>query len=293
MRLLLAAMLLFGSLAAASSAQESTVTNGGEASALTCEGCPLFLPVPETPPTLRRISHVAETELTWNQYLAAVDDRACLLPRSDTAFSRQPSRDFDGHEALFRIDWPITSLGLAEVECYASWLARRLGRAVVVPKSAEWLWLARSGQQGVRFPWGNDAAAGTAAIGGWKARQAGMFADKAIAPYPDWGRGRYVHRHIPTMRVKQFSPTAWGLYDVLGNGWELTADVSDWQPAARPEGARPYPGAKRVRIVGQGWSVEDWQKQGLEGGPNYAIVHGGRYSTAVAVRYVVLNTAAP
>lgn len=257
--------------------------------AVTCENCPTFVPVPAPPASMRRISHVANVELTWNQYLAAHDNGACPIPRSDNALHGEPKRELDDHIELFRIDWPATKLGPAEIDCYADWLSERLGREVAIPTADEWLWFARSGREGIRFPWGDDPNGGAAAIGGMDAIRAGRRDHEVRVPYADWPRARHVSRHLNAVKVGQYPPNDWGLYDVFGNAWELTADISDWTPP--PDGPRPNPfaGSRQVRIVGESHGLADWEAASLEGGPNYVMIINGRYSASVAVRFVLLE----
>ncbi len=49
-----------------------------------CEGCPVFVKVPDAPEPLRRIRYVAKYPLTWRQYLVAVKEKACPVPRLRT-----------------------------------------------------------------------------------------------------------------------------------------------------------------------------------------------------------------
>lgn len=257
--------------------------------AVTCDDCPTFVPVPTPPPSMRRISHVAKVELTWNQYLAAYDSGACPIPRSDNALHGAPKRELEDQIELFRIEWPATKLGPAEIDCYADWLGAKLGREVVIPTADEWLWFARSGRDGTRFPWGDDPNGGTAAIGGLDAIRAGRRDHEVRVPYADWKRARHVHQHLSAVKVGQYPPNDWGLYDVFGNAWELTADISDWTPP--PDGPQPNPfaGSKRVRIVGESHGLVEWEAASLEGGPNYVMIIDGRYSASVAVRFVLLD----
>ena len=252
---------------------------------LTCEGCPEFVPVPPPPSSMRTISHVATTELTWKQYLAAYDDRACPIPRSDHGLSgSEGERALDPFVQQLRVDWPATLLGPEEVECYANWVSDRLNREVVVPTSDKWLWFARSGTDDIAFPWGNDPAGGAAAVGGWDSPNL----TKLGGPYTR-GPLTELSSHLDGVKVAQFPPTKWVLYDVLGNAWELTADISDPDPATDALQEGYFAGTKRVRIVGQNAWMTNWSSAGLEGSPNFARIINGRYSTVVAVRFVVLD----
>lgn len=255
-----------------------------------CANCPTFVSVPNPPPTMRRITHVSAFELTWRNYLASYDDGTCPIPRTDNGLTGLgPEREMDAHIELFRIDWPATLLGPEEIRCYANWLSDKIGRTVVVPTTEEWLWFARSGRETGRFPWGDDPDAGSAAIGGLKAIHDGKRAHEIRVPYSGGAKARYVNRHLSSVKVGQYPPTEWGLHDVLGNAWELTSDISDWTPPENAPQPNMFMGAQRVRIVGQSQSLVEWRKADMAGNPNYAIMFDGRYSTGVAVRFVLIE----
>lgn len=254
-----------------------------------CVDCPAFVSVPNPPPSMRRISHVAAFELTWNEYLAAYDTGTCPIPRSDHDFTGlNPRRDLDAHIDLFRIDWPATLLGPEEIQCYADWLSDKIGRNVVVPTTEEWLWFARSGRKNGRFPWGDDPDGGSAAIGGLDAIKNGRREHEIRVPYTNWPQARHVNRHLSAVKVGQYPPTEWGLYDVLGNEWELTSDVSDWTPSKNTPQPNMFAGAQQVRIVGQSHGLVEWRQADMAS-PNYVIMANGRYSTGVAVRFVLID----
>ena len=123
-----------------------------------------------------------------------------------------------------------------------------------------------------------------------KAIRDGLRDGEVRVPYPRGRDGRYVHPHLAAIKVAQYPPTEWGLYDVFGNAWELTADISAW---GSPDGSPPPAGfgnAKKARIIGQSHGLVEWQETGLEGrAPNYVVVAGDRYSASVAVRFVLVD----
>ncbi|WP_374405373.1 SUMF1/EgtB/PvdO family nonheme iron enzyme [Pelagerythrobacter sp.] len=254
---------------------------------IACADCPTFISVPNPPPAMRRISHVAAFELTWNEYLAAYDAGACPIPRSDHGFSER--RELDAHIDLFRIDWPATLLGPEEVECYADWLSDKIGRTVAIPTTQEWLWFARSGRATGRFPWGDNPDAGSAAIGGLSAIQDGTRDHEVRVPYLTWSQARHVNRYLSAVKVGQYPPTEWGLFDVFGNAWELTSDVSNRTAPENAPQPNMFAGAKRVRIVGQSHGLVEWRQADMAGNPNYAMIFDGRYSTGVAVRFILIE----
>lgn len=256
---------------------------------LSCEGCPDFVEVPEPPSYLRQISHVATVELTWNQYLVSVDDEACAIPRTDFGLNGpEGKRELDAYVEFLRIDWPATRLGPAEVECYARWLSKRICRPVAVPTASEWLWFARSGRNDGAFPWGDEPREGAAAVGGFEAIGTHGHGGEIRVPFASGPRAPISH-YMDGVRVAQYPPTDWGLYDILGNSWELTSDITDPDPESDSLTSGYFAGSKRVRIMGQHAWVTDWETKSITGAPNFAWIINERYSTSVAVRFVLLD----
>lgn len=136
--------------------------------------------------------------------------------------------------------WPAVCLDWHDAEKYVAWLndkvriahptLDRAKGAYRLPTEAEWEYAARAGTTTARW-WGNDIGAGKANCNGcgskWDNR---LFAD-----------------------VDSFAPNPFGLYGMLGNAWQWTADC--WHQS--------YVGAPGD---GSAWSEADCSKRAIRGG---------------------------
>lgn len=92
---------------------------------------------------------------------------------------------------------PAIPISFTMARRYCTWVGKRL------PTEAEWEKAARGGDAGYRYPWGDESPT---------CERANY---KGCAPER-------------TVRVGSFSPGAYGVYDLAGNGYEW---VSDWESA--------------------------------------------------------------
>ena len=176
-----------------------------------CNGCPPFVAVPEPPAGMRRITHAAVYELTWSQYLPAVEDGSCQFP----------VRAADGQELTpderrkFDLNWTATRLRLSDLACFKAWVQRQFpaGYTVDIPNGDEWIWLAKAGSNTV------EISAETAVL---------LESERALGGY-----NRPPKISIPATDVRvlycspiaRMRPNAWGLYDMVGHAHEITSGI--------------------------------------------------------------------
>ena len=110
-----------------------------------------------------------------------------------------------GSEADANPQHPVVHVSWNDANAFASWAGGRL------PSEAEWEHAARGGQGDVRFPWGNDEPNDIDHFpcNIWQGR------------FPDQNLGR--DGYIGTAPARSFAPNSYGLYNMVGNIWEWTA----------------------------------------------------------------------
>ena len=103
-------------------------------------------------------------------------------------------------------DHPVVHMSWNDAACYAAWVGGRL------PSEAEWEHAARGGLGDVRFPWGDNEPD-----------------DSSHFPCNIWqGRFPQVNNlsdgYAGTAPAASFTPNGFGLYNMVGNVWEWTAE---------------------------------------------------------------------
>lgn len=112
-------------------------------------------------------------------------------------------------------DHPVVHVAYRDAEAYAAWAGKEL------PTEAEWEYAARGGLDGAEFAWGDEFTPGGRHMANtWQ----GNF------PYENLKLDRYER----TSPVCAFPPNGYGLYDMIGNVWEWTAD---WYASKHPADA--------------------------------------------------------
>lgn len=127
---------------------------------------------------------------------------------------RQPEGQGSSLEGL--ADHPVVHVSHADAEAYAAWAGKEL------PTEAEWEFAAKGGLEGADYAWGDELAPEGAMLANyWQ----GLF------PFAN----QLTDGFLRTSPVRHYPANGFGLYDMIGNVWEWTAD---WyaQPKADRKG---------------------------------------------------------
>ncbi len=110
-----------------------------------------------------------------------------------------PKSNIDGKD-----NYPVVHIAYEDALAYCKWANRRL------PTEAEWESAAQGKDTKVIYTWGNDASQLNASANTWQ----GTFPVKNVT----------VDGFSLIAPIKSYPPNSIGLYDMLGNVWELTND---------------------------------------------------------------------
>ncbi len=145
--------------------------------------------------------------------------------------TRRPLPQDDG---LGRGKRPVINLTRVDMLAYVAWLnARPSHKGFRLPSEAEWEYAARAGTQ-TGFYWGDEPDP--------------RFANTRGTKGPD--------QFELTSPVASFPPNPWGLFDMAGNVWEMTADClyPDYVGAPVDGSARTRSGCNRFVLRGGDYS---------------------------------------
>lgn len=142
--------------------------------------------------------HLAQSEVTFDQWQACVEDGACRDDVSDRGWGRG--------------DRPVINVTFHDAQDYVAWLREKTGQPWRLPREDEWEWAARGGTETLWW-WGDQAEGGYANCRGCGTPWSGL----------------------ETAPVLALPANPYGLYGMGGNVWEWVADCWSPQRSAPPE----------------------------------------------------------
>jgi formylglycine-generating enzyme required for sulfatase activity len=127
---------------------------------------------------------------------------------------------------------PVVCVNGPDISAYLEWLRKTTGKPYRLPSEAEFEYAARAGTT-TPFYWGADAdkVCEYENIGDQSAAEGFKQANFAAMPCRDG--------FVQTAPVGSFKPNPFGLFDMLGNVWEITADCWAGSYADAPADGSP------------------------------------------------------
>jgi len=209
----------------------------------------------------RRMVHIPHSfaimrfELTYAQWLAAQADPDWQKITGRRARIPKYGDITEPKDAVTGIDW-------YDARAYARWLSAKTGETYRIPSEAEWEYVARAGTT-TAYPWGDEMGTDHAACQGTST----IWPEKRVGP------------------GGMFPPNGFGVYDMIGNGWEWTADCYiGHHTDVQATGAAETGGACDYAVIKGGSALESpWQcRSGMRVDPHR--YNGGEGSTIRLVR---------
>lgn len=174
---------------------------------------------------------LAETEVTFDQWQACVDDGGC---------QSNPKPDDEGWG---RGKHPVINVSWDDTQEYIQWLNKKTGKHYRLPTEAEWEYAARAGTT-TKYWWGNQAPSCSKNDKNGASHDVGENSD-CYYKSNDKYRG--------TELVASYTANPWGLYDTAGNVWEWVED-------------RHHDDYKNAPTDGAAWNAGDSSNRVIRGG---------------------------
>lgn len=220
-------------------------TNGPD-----CEQCPKMVTVPagsfemgspDTEPgrsddegprhkvTIAQPFAVGKYEVTFQEWDACVAAGGCSYSPQDEGWGR-------GNQPVINVSWN-------DAQDYVKWLSSKTQKTYRLLSEAEWEYAARAGSA-TRYPWGDELGTGRANVVGPYLSSGSEWSKKQAAP------------------VGKFAPNSFGLYDMIGNVFELVQDCASANYVGAPADGSAWRKPDCDRVVVRGGSWRYWQGGG-------------------------------
>jgi formylglycine-generating enzyme required for sulfatase activity len=182
---------------------------------------------PQHDVTIGRPFAMGKLHITVDQFAVFVRDTAYVASSTCGIFEDGQWRESTGHswrnpgfeqEGLH----PVVCVNLADAKAYVDWLVKRTGKSYRLPSEAEWEYAARGRTSPGAYPrfWFGDDEKDLCRYG----NGADQKARDNVAGAARWTIAPCNDGYAYTSPGGHFTPNAFGLYDMFGNAWQLTAD---------------------------------------------------------------------
>jgi len=193
---------------------------------------------------IARAFAIGRTEVTRGQFAQFVAATGWKPDGPCSFFSEAPDRQWRTDAAH---DWqhpgygqsdnhPVVCVNLADATGYAAWLGSRTNRHFRLPSNTEWEYAARAGTSTPRF-W--DALPNVDPCAFANLNDLSSAAVHSDQPYDRNAYFACMDGYAATAPVASFRPNPWGLYDMIGNVWEWTADCLNASQVGAPTDSSP------------------------------------------------------
>lgn len=224
-----------------------TFRMGSTEAETTREGVPNKYAVWEKPVhtvTIGKPFAVGKYAVTWDEFNAfakatGFEGKGCYYWNAeDKKVEYGKERDWEEPGfAQTALNQPAVCVSWDDARKYTAWLSERTGQPYRLLSEAEWEYAARAGTATARY-WGDAIGAGNTNCGNCGS---------------EWDNKR-------TAPSGSFKPNPFGLYDMLGNAWQWTADCrNDSYTGAPSAGSVNAHGDCSIRVVrGGSWNYIPW-----------------------------------
>jgi formylglycine-generating enzyme required for sulfatase activity len=207
----------------------------------------------EGPPRVVRIETpfaIARTEVTVAQFRRFV--RATKRNIAGCAFwdgkkfANEADRNWEAPKYPQENNHPVVCVSWLDATAFVDWMSKETGKHYRLPTEAEWEYAARGGTRSSRF-WGDSPAEACAF--------ANVHDRSARQNFPQVPIHECDDGHMYTAPVGSLRPNSFGLHDMLGNVWELTADCWNANYVGAPTNGSAWITGECTRRVtrGGGW----------------------------------------
>ena len=186
-----------------------------------------------------------------------------------------PARNWQSPGFAQGDDHPVVCVSWEDAGAYAAWLTATTGKSYRLPTEAEWEYAARAGAGTARY-WGDHINDGCEFA---NISDAALKRDQGVEGFIECDDG-----NIFTSPAGTYRPNAFGLFDVLGNAWEWTADCWNLGYIGAPaDGGAWLAGECSVRVPrGASWNSHK---------NNVRLANRGSYMAAVGFYHIGFRVA--